>query len=131
MRRSNKCGSIRNDQIFDLHLGSGAACESVSPAFCKTPTTFIDPIPLNSSTLSNRLELEKSLIKLSNPMLFRIWKQTFPKIQRQLINAYDWGNKWGRHTKDKTKSNPFARLKVRIFSKSVVYKIHVSLQSRA
>ena len=54
----------------------------------------------------------------------------FPK-NTTLTNAYDWGNKWGRHTKDKTKSNPFARLKVRIFSKSVVYKIHVSLQSRA
>ena len=130
MRRSNKCGSIRNDQIFDLHLGSGAACESVSPAFCKTPTTFIDPIPLNSSTLSNRLELEKSLIKSSNPMLFRIWKQTFPKIQCQLMPMT--GVIIGVVTpKDKTKSNPFAKLKVRIFSKSVVYKIHVSLQSRA
>ena len=24
MRQSNKCGSVRNDQIFNLHLGSGA-----------------------------------------------------------------------------------------------------------
>ena len=24
MRQSNKCGSIRNDEIFNLHLGSGA-----------------------------------------------------------------------------------------------------------
>ena len=24
MRQSNKCGSARNDEIFNLHLGSGA-----------------------------------------------------------------------------------------------------------
>ena len=24
MRQSNKCGSVRNDGIFNLHLGSGA-----------------------------------------------------------------------------------------------------------
>ena len=24
MRRSNKCGSVRNDEIINLHLGSGA-----------------------------------------------------------------------------------------------------------
>ena len=24
MTQSNKCGSVRNDQIFNLHLGSGA-----------------------------------------------------------------------------------------------------------
>ena len=23
MRQSNKCGSVRNDEIFNLHLGSG------------------------------------------------------------------------------------------------------------
>ena len=25
MRQSNKCGSVRNDEIFNLHLGSGAS----------------------------------------------------------------------------------------------------------
>ena len=24
MRRSNNCGNVRNDEIFNLHLGSGA-----------------------------------------------------------------------------------------------------------
>ena len=24
MRQSNKCGSVKNDEIFNLHLGSGA-----------------------------------------------------------------------------------------------------------
>ena len=24
IRQSNKCGSVRNDEIFNLHLGSGA-----------------------------------------------------------------------------------------------------------
>ena len=48
LRQSNKCGSVRNDQIINLHLGSGAAPESASPASCKTPATFIDSIRPNN-----------------------------------------------------------------------------------
>ena len=49
MRQSNQCGSIRNDEIFNLHLGSGLwALESVSPAFCKTPATLIQSAQTNS-----------------------------------------------------------------------------------
>ena len=28
MRQSDKCGSVRNDEIFNLHLGSGAVADS-------------------------------------------------------------------------------------------------------
>ena len=48
MRQSNKCGSVRNDEIFNLHLGSGVVLESASPASCKTPATFIDSIRPNN-----------------------------------------------------------------------------------
>ena len=43
MRQSNKCGSVRKDEIFNLNLGSGAALESASPPSCKTPATFNHP----------------------------------------------------------------------------------------
>ena len=29
MRQSNKCGSVKNDEIFNLHLGSGAGIISL------------------------------------------------------------------------------------------------------
>ena len=48
LRQSNKCGSVRNDEIINLHLGSGAALESASPASCKTPATSIDSICPNN-----------------------------------------------------------------------------------
>ena len=48
MRQSDKCGSVRNNEIFNLHLGSGAGLESASPASCKTPATFIDSIRPNN-----------------------------------------------------------------------------------
>ena len=43
MRQSNKCGSVRNDEIINLHLGSGAGLAS-----CKTPATLIDSIRPNN-----------------------------------------------------------------------------------
>ena len=52
-------------------------------------------------------------------MLFNISKHSFAKIQGQLMPMT--GVISGVVTlKDKTRSNPLARLKVRIFSKSVV-----------
>ena len=68
--------------------------------------------------LSDRLELE-SLMKGPNPTLFTISKDSFPRIQGQLMPMT--GVISGVTTpKDKSKSNPLTRLKVRIFSKSVV-----------
>ena len=59
IRQSNICGSTRNDEIIDLHLGSGIwdlvrALESVSPASCKTPATFIDSICPNNQPGKNK-----------------------------------------------------------------------------
>ena len=48
LAQSNKCGSVRNDEIINLHLGSGAGLKSASPASCKTPATFIDSIRPNN-----------------------------------------------------------------------------------
>ena len=60
MRQSNKCGSVRNDEIINLHLGSGAALESTSPASCKTPATLIDSIrPIQSKNPEMRLNLQQ------------------------------------------------------------------------
>ena len=69
--------------------------------------------------LSDGLELGKSFPKPSNPMLFSISKHSFLRIQGQLMPMT--GVISGVVTPiDKTKLNPLARLKVRIFAKSVV-----------
>ena len=52
-------------------------------------------------------------------MLFRISKYSFLKMQDQLM-AMSGVVSGVVTSKDKTKSNPLPRLKVRIFSKSVV-----------
>ena len=80
-------------------------------------------------TLSDRLELERNLTKSPNPMLFSISKHSFPNIQGQLMPMTEVIS--GLVTpKDKTKSNPLAKLDVRIFSKSLVsfYSLSVSLR---
>ena len=41
MRQSNKCGSVRNDEIFNLHLGSGAG-PSVSISCLLQDTSHIN-----------------------------------------------------------------------------------------
>ena len=69
--------------------------------------------------LSDCLRLEKSPTKSLNPMLFSISKHSFPKIQGQLMPMTGVISRVIT-PKDKTTSNPLARLKVRIFSKSVV-----------
>ena len=65
-------------------------------------------------------------------MLFTISKQTFPKLQGQLMPMT--GVVSGVVTaKDKTKSNPLAREKVTIFSKSVTtfWPFQVSLRRKS
>ena len=54
MRQSNKCGILGNDEIINLHLGSGAGLESASPASCKTPATFIDSTHPNNQAPKNK-----------------------------------------------------------------------------
>ena len=48
MRQSNKCGSVRTDEIINLHLEYSMTLESAFPAFCKIPVTFIDSIGQNN-----------------------------------------------------------------------------------
>ena len=56
IRQTNKCGSVRNDEI--IHLGSLVqALGSASSASCKIPATFIDSIcPNNHSTKQENIE---------------------------------------------------------------------------
>ena len=44
MRQSDKRGSVRNDEIINFHLLSGAGFEPVSPGPCKTQATFSNSI---------------------------------------------------------------------------------------
>ena len=62
--------------------------------------------------LSDRLRLERKLTKSAHPMLFRISKHSFPKMQGELMPMAGVIS-GGVTPKDKTRSNPFARLKVR------------------
>ena len=48
MKQFGKCGSVRTDDIFNLHLVLVQAPESASPASCKTPLTFIDSLHPNN-----------------------------------------------------------------------------------
>ena len=48
IKQSNKCGSVWNNEIFNLTWDLVWALESASPASCKTPVTFIDSIRPNN-----------------------------------------------------------------------------------
>ena len=54
MRQSNERGSVKNDDIFNLHLILVWALRSESPASGKTPATFIDSIHLNNHQGRNK-----------------------------------------------------------------------------
>ena len=126
MRQSNECGSVSNDEIFNLHLYLVQTLESASPASCKTQAIIIDSIPQTinhekSNESRNEIQLPANCIILSCPncMLFNISKQTFLKLPSQIMPLS--GVRSGVVTpKYKTKSNPLAGQKVRILSKSLV-----------
>ena len=44
MKQPNKCVSVSNNEIFNLHLESGEDPWAASPVSCKAPTTFINSI---------------------------------------------------------------------------------------
>ena len=72
MRRSNKCGSVRND-IINLHFGSSAGPSVSIPAFCKIPATFIGSIrpnnqPGKTKEPKNEIELPANCIILPWPI---------------------------------------------------------------
>ena len=67
MRQSIKCGSVRNDEIFNLHLGSGVALESASLA---SFTGSIRPnnYPEKNKEPRNEIQLTTYRIVLPWPM---------------------------------------------------------------
>ena len=107
MRQSNKCGSVRNDEIINLHLGSGAG--PASPASCKTPATFIDSIhphnqprkkTKNPEMRSNFQHIVSYCLGLckQNPGLREVDLEPSPKRGSDKINML----KRGRNTQKKT-----------------------------
>ena len=71
MRQSDKYGSVRNDDIFNLHWDLVQALESASSAFCKTLAVFIDSICPNNH-LRRKRKLWKE-IKLSTNHVVLPW----------------------------------------------------------
>ena len=110
MEPSAKRTANRIEALVSLYLSCGSLHPKEPPKQITHKSTKVD--------LSDRLELEKNFTKPPNRMLFSILKHSFPRIQGQLMPMT--GVISGVVTpKDKTKSNPLARLKVRIFTKSV------------
>ena len=48
VEKSNECGSVTINKVFNAPLRSGAGLYSAFPAACKTPVTFIDLICPNN-----------------------------------------------------------------------------------
>ena len=96
MRQSDECGSVRNDEIFNLHLGSVASLQSASLASCKTPATSIDSIrpnnqPRRNKNLekrSNSQQIKSYCLDLStqNPGLREVGLELSPKRGSDKIN---------------------------------------------
>ena len=104
MRQPNKCESARNDEIINLHLGSGAGPESASPASCKTTATFTDSIHPKQSTRKKtknpemRVNFEQIVLHCldlhtQNPGLREVDLQPSPKRGSDKINIQKQGRK--------------------------------------
>ena len=79
IRQSNKCGSVRNDEIISWDLVR--ALESASPASCKTPATYIDSICPNSQPGKNKEP--RNEIQLSANRIVLPWPTyTEPRAKR-------------------------------------------------
>ena len=46
MRQSNKCGSVRNDEKFNVHFGSGVVRVLLKPSFLRQHQTDLEQCPL-------------------------------------------------------------------------------------
>ena len=72
MRQSNKCGSVRTDEIINLHLEYSMTLESAFPAFCKIPVTFIDSIGQNNQP-GKKTKKSRNEIKLPTRSFILPW----------------------------------------------------------
>ena len=54
MKQYNTFGCVRKIKYFNLHLGSSAGLELVSPTYCKTLATAVKSICLNNQPRRNK-----------------------------------------------------------------------------
>ena len=114
----------RTKALVSLYWSSRSLLPKDPPNQISHKSTKVDPIR-SSQTWKNSYQI-------SNSILFSISKHYFSKIQSQLMIITGFISRMVT-PKDKSKSNPLARLKVRIFSKSVVsfQSFPVSLRGRS
>ena len=96
MRQSRKCGSVRNDEVINLHLGFGASPESACPASCKAPVTIIGSVWPNNQPGENKQS--KNEIQLPINRILLPWSTyTEPRTKnaapREVVNKSTSRNK--------------------------------------
>ena len=124
LEASVKRKAKRTKALVSLYWSSRSLLPKDPPNQISHKSTKVDPIR-SSQTWKNSYQI-------SNSILFSISKHYFSKIQGQLMIITGFISRMVT-PKDKSKSNPPARLKVRIFSKSVVsfQSFPVSLRGRS
>ena len=108
---SAKRGANRTKPIVSVYWSSRSFHRKWPPNQTQNKSTKVDPI------MSSRTS--KTLTKSPYPMLLCISKHSFRRLKGQVMPMAGVISGLVR-AKGKTKSNPLARLKVRIFSKSAV-----------
>ena len=106
---NGKRGANRTRALVSFYWSSWSLHPKEPPNQISHNSTRVDPIRLSPICLTES----------QNPLLFSISKQSFQKLPRQLMPMTEVIS-WSVTPKDKTKSNPLAREKVSIFSKSAV-----------
>ena len=96
IRRSNKCGSVRNDEIVNLHLGSGA-CRPLSQPHLLIPSTqtINQEKTKNPEMRSNFQQIVSYCFGLhtQNPGLREVDLKPSPKRGSDKINMQKQGRK--------------------------------------
>ena len=102
MRQSNKCGSVRNDEVFNLHLGSGAGpwisipclLQDTSHIFPSTQT-INQKKPNNPEMRFNSQQMVSYCLGLctQNPGLREVDLEPSPRRGGDKINMLKWGRK--------------------------------------
>ena len=79
MRQSNKCGSVRNDEIFNLHLGSDAG-----PIFCKYPCI----LPLKDKRFITITNAFQKVLNEFNCKTNQIWVEKGSEFHNKLTKSW-------------------------------------------